>query len=206
MYRKGSNNGPSWGRKLGARKLLATAMVVSGLGAVAGLGTFAAFSATDTNDGNTITTGTIAIAEHTGTGVALYSLTDQGGSASSKCVRVTYTGTLTGTVRLYVASPANGDKYNLKVERSTGGTPITTPASDMNCTGFVAGSAPYDGLLSAFPTTYAAGVDGKATNNWTNGNTEDYKFTITPVDGGANTHTTDNDTGSHVFTWEAQNQ
>jgi hypothetical protein len=55
-------------RKAGGtlRKGILTALAVGGMGAVAGLGTFSAFSATTANSGNNISSGTVKIDQHTG--------------------------------------------------------------------------------------------------------------------------------------------
>lgn len=188
------------------RKLLLTLAV---LGVVAGLmtvGVFAAFTATTTNTNNKIDSGTVKIDQHTGA-TTLYSRTGQKpGDTYSACVRVTYSGSLAASVRLYVSSGiTNGTLYNLKVERGSG---ITTPAADMNCTGFAASSVAYDGQLGSFPTSYLApGTDGKAAAAaWATNDAVDYRFTITQNDDTtANAHTSVTGSGLHTFTWEARN-
>jgi hypothetical protein len=189
----------------GARKLLATCVVVGVAGGVVGLGAFSAFTATTTNTGNTISAGTVAIGQHSGS-TTLYSVSNGSpGAATTGCVRVTYTGSITASaVKLYVSSGVtNGDKYNLKVERGSG---LSSPGSDMNCTGYSASSTAYDGALGSFGTSYAAGVDGKASAaTWATNDAVDYRFTITVNDDSTpNAHTTSNSSGSHTFTWEAR--
>lgn len=188
------------------RKVLLTLGVV---GIVAGLsvfGVFAAFTATTANTGNQITSGTVKVDQHSGA-TTLYSVTNQKpGDATSACVRVNYTGSLAAAVKLYVSSGiTNGSDYNLKVERGSG---LTGPAADMNCSGFTASSVAYENAaLGSFATTYADGYDGKAAGAaWSNGDSVDYKFTITQNDDTtANAHTTAESSGSHTFTWEAHN-
>ena len=185
-----------------ARKLLLTALVVGVLVTVAGLGVFAAFTATTENPGNQIQSGTVAISDND-SGVALYNVTNaKPGDATSKCIRVSYTGSLASSVKLYVSSGiTNGTLYNLSVERGSGTTNFST------CAGFTASSTPHDAALGTFPTTYAAGVDGKAGGAaWNNGDTVDYRFTITQNDDSTpNAHTSAASSGSHTFTWEARN-
>jgi hypothetical protein len=187
------------------RKALLTALIVGGLGAVAGLGTFSAFTATTTNTGNAIASGTVKIDQHAGA-ATFYSLTNQGpGTSNAKCVRITYTGTLASSVKMYVSSGVtNGANYNLKIERGSG---LSGPAADMNCTGFTASSTAFDAGLDTLGTSYAAGVDGKAAAAaWAENDALDYRFTINVVDDSTpNAHVTSNSTGSHVFTWEARN-
>lgn len=179
-------------------------------------GTFAAFTATTANSGNAIASGTVKIDQHTGA-ATLYNVTNtKPGTATVKCVRVTYTGSLTADVKFYISNGAvaNGDKFNLTVERAvatSGG--LTTLDGTMSCAGFGTGTgastttAYATGLLSSFPSSYATGLAGKdAAATWANNDWVDYRFTIVPVDDStANARTTVFTSGTHTFTWEAQN-
>jgi hypothetical protein len=181
---------------------------------MAGVGVFmtsAAFTATTSNPGNVIEAGTVAIGDSdAGTG-NLYNALNQkpgaGNGPTAACIRVTYSGSLASAVKLYRAAVTNGDQFHLTVER--GGTTLTAPAANMNCGGFVAeGGAPaFADTLDQFPTTYGTGVNGKAAGAaWTTGQSVDYRFTVHPVDDSTpNAHTSAVDTGTHGFTWEAQN-
>jgi hypothetical protein len=187
------------------RKALLTLLAVGGLGGAAGLGTFSAFSATTTNSGNNISSGTVKIDQHTGA-TTLYSATNKGpGQTVQGCVRVTYSGSLTAsTVKLYASSGiTNGANYNLKVERGSG---LTTLDNTMSCAGFTASSTAFDNTLDQVPTSYGAGIDGKAAAaTWAQNDNIDYRFTISVIDDPtANAHTTANASGSHTFTWEAR--
>jgi hypothetical protein len=189
----------------GLKKALLTALAVGGLGAVAGIGTFSAFSATTTNSGNNISSGTVKIDQHTGA-TTLYSATNQGpGTTVQGCVRVTYSGTITASaVKLYVSSGiTNGANYNLEIDRGSG---LTTLDNTMSCAGFTQSSVAYNGALGSLGTTYAAGLDGKAAAaTWATNDSVDYRFIISVVDDPtANAHTTPNASGSHTFTWEAR--
>jgi hypothetical protein len=193
------------------RKLFITFAVVA---LMAGLGVFvtsAAFTATTVNSNNRIEAGSVALSDSdAGTGV-LYNATDQepgaGNGPTEACIRVTYSGSLGSTVKLYRSAVTNGSDFRLKVERaySGAGTRLTAPASDMNCTGFVAGSTVFDNTLDQLGTDYTTGSDAKGAA-WASGDTVDYKFTIYTVDDSTpNAHTSDHDSGVHSFTWEAQN-
>ena len=188
-----------------ARKLLLTMVVVGSVGSVAAYGTYSAFTATTTNSGNTITAGTVAVGQHAGS-TTLYSVTNQKpGDATAKCVRVSYTGSLTSAMKLYVSSGiTNGTRFNLKVERGSG---MTTLDGTMSCAGFTATSTAYDGALGSFATSYAAGLDAKASaGTWATNDAIDYRFTITQNDDPTpNAHTTALSSGAHTFTWEARN-
>ena len=189
----------------GLRKALLTALAVGGLGAVAGIGTFSAFSATTTNAGNNISSGTVKIDQHTGA-TTLYSATNKGpGQTVQGCVRVTYSGSITASaVKLYVSSGiTNGANYNLEIDRGSG---LTTLDNTMSCAGFTASSTAFNNTLDQVPTTYGTGIDGKtAAATWAQNDSIDYRFTISVVDDPtANAHTTANASGSHTFTWEAR--
>ena len=187
------------------RKLLLSLLVVGAVGSVAAWGVFAAFTATTTNTGNTITAGTVQIGQHAGA-TTLYSASNQGPGASTVgCVRVTYTGSLASSVKLYAsAAPSNGAGFNLQVERGSG---LTSPDNTMSCAGFSASSTAFNGTLDTFATTYAGGIDGKAAGAaWAQNDAVDYRFTITVVDDSTpNAHTSAIGTGAHSFTWEARN-
>ena len=194
------------GRKL---RIFLTVAVLALMACVAVFATSAAFTATTSNPGNVIQAGTVTIGDSDAGSGQLYSALNQkpgsGNGPVAACVRVTYSGSLASAVKLYRSAVTNGSQFQLKVER--GGTSLTAPASDMNCTGFAAASTAFDNTLDQFPTTYAAGLDGKAGGTaWTSGDSVDYKFTIYTVDDTTpNAHTSMLSTGSHSFTWEAQN-
>ena len=189
------------------RKIILTVAVLVVLVGLIAIGSFAAFTATTTNTGNNISAGTVAISQH-GTATTLYNVSGQKPNQSTaRCVRVTYSGSLLSSVKLYISSGAvsNGSLYNLQVERGSG---LTAPAADMNCTGFTQSSIAYGpSALGSFPTTYAAGIDGKSTGTaWNTNDFVDYRFTITQNDdAAANAHTSVTSSGPHSFTWEARN-
>lgn len=194
----------SQGRK---RRIFTTVAVLALMAGVAVFTTSAAFTATTTNPGNTIEAGTVSIGDSdAGTG-KLYDALAQGPGAgpAARCIRVSYSGSLASAVKLYRSAVTNGAQFNLTVER--GGNSLTSPGSDMNCTGFSAASTAFSDTLDQFPTTYAAGVDGKAGGAaWTSGQSVDYRFTVTVVDDSTpNAHTSAVDTGAHSYTWEARN-
>jgi hypothetical protein len=201
-----SNSNNSQGRK---RRIFITVAVLALMAGVAVFTTSAAFTATSSNPGNTIEAGTVSIGDSdAGTGTLYNALNQKPGSGNgptAACIRVTYSGSLASSVKLYRDAVANGSQFRLKVER--GGTSLTAPAADMNCTGFTAASTAFDNTLDQFPTTYAAGVDGKAAGAaWSSGQSVDYRFTIYTVDDTTpNAHTSAMNTGNHSFTWEAQN-
>jgi hypothetical protein len=188
-----------------ARKLLLTALVVGGLSAAVGLGTYSAFTATTANAGNNISSGTVKIDQHSGA-TTLYNVTNQKpGDTTAKCLRVTYSGSLTASaVKLYASAGITGTgQYNLQIERGSG---LSTLNGTMSCAGFSSTSTAYNGDLAALGSSYGTGVDGKAAAaTWATNDTVDYRFTISQNDDTtANAHTSVVTSGSHTFTWEAR--
>lgn len=198
-------NKETQGRK---RRIFITVAVLALMAGVAVFTTSAAFTATSSNPGNLIEAGTVAIGDSdAGTGQLYNALNQKPGSGNgptAACIRVTYSGSLASAVKLYRSAVTNGTNFRLLVERGSG---LTAPAANMNCTGFTSSSTAFDNTLDQFPATYAAGVDGKAAGAaWSSGQSVDYRFTIYTVDDSTpNAHTTAVDTGTHSFTWEAQN-
>ncbi len=174
------------------------------------MGVFGAFSATTTNAGNTITAGTVTIGDNS-SGAAMYSLTAaKPGDSVSKCIKVTYTGSLNADVHLYTPSAIGslGQYVDLTITPGTQVTP-TFP----NCTGFVAdsGGALYTGTLAAFGTaknSYANGVvdnPGTAATKWVANDSVVYQITAT-LQSAAPDAAQGLTTNAHTFTWEARNQ
>ncbi len=201
------NTHETQGRK---RRIFITVAVLALMAGVAVFTTSAAFTATTSNPGNQIEAGTVAIGDSdAGTGELYDALAQRPGAGNgpaAACIRVTYSGSLASSVKLYRSAVTNGDKFRLTVER--GGTTLSAPAADMNCTGFVAASTAFDNTLDQFADELRApAVDGKAGGAaWSSGQSVDYRFTVYPVDDSTpNAHTTAVDTGAHSFTWEAQN-
>jgi hypothetical protein len=190
-------------------KVLLTALCVGALGSFAAMGVFGAFSATTTNAGNTITAGTVAIADNDA-GAAMYSITNaKPGESVSKCIKVTYTGSIDADVHIYTSSTigALGQYVDLTITPGSQATP-TFPS----CTGFTAdsGGALYTGTLANFATTkntYANGVvdyPGSGTK-WAANEAVVYQVTAT-LQSSAPEGAQGATTGAHTFTWEARNQ
>lgn len=183
------------------RKLLLTTFVVGATSAVAGLGVFAAFTATTTNSGNSIASGTVTIADNDAD-QAMYAITNQGpGATTQRCIRVTYTGSLASTVRLFRSNTVtNGAAFNLQIERGSG-----LSGAFPSCTGFTPAATLYNGALDGIATNYATGVDARG-SAWNQNDAVDYRFTVTVVDDPTpNAHATVVSSSAHTFTWEARN-
>jgi hypothetical protein len=190
-------------------KVLLTALCVGALGSLAAMGVFGAFSATTTNAGNTITAGTVSIADNDA-GAAMYSISNaKPGESVSKCIKVTYTGSLDADVHIYTTSTIGALGQYVELTITPGSQ--TTP-SFPSCTGFVAdsGGALYSGTLANFATaksSYANGVvdyPGTGTK-WAANESVVYQVTAT-LQSSAPEAAQGATTGAHTFTWEARNQ
>jgi hypothetical protein len=146
---------------------------------------YAAFTAVVSNAGNSIASGTVAIGDNDGGAAMLDLSAATPGSSDTSCIRVTYTGSLGSSVRLYgTVTGGLASHLILTVTRGTDSAP-----SFDSCTNFTAdatdhiGAGPgviWTGLLSTFPSTWAGGVVDPAT--WTTSDAHSYRFVVSPVD------------------------
>jgi predicted ribosomally synthesized peptide with SipW-like signal peptide len=191
------------------KKVLATLVVVGAVGGLAALGTFSAFSSTTSNPGNEFQAGTVTLTDND-SGSAFYNnLAAKPGDSVTKCINVTYTGSLDSDVKLYVPETigALGPYVNLTITPGTQASP-----SYPSCTGFTpaSGGAIYSGTLSAFATAHSSWSNGLATypsgqTKWSTNNNVVYQVTaqVDPSTPGTAQGAT---TNSHSFTWQSQNQ
>lgn len=191
-------------------KLLLTVLCVGALGSLAAMGVFGAFSATTTNAGNQITAGTVVIGDNDA-GAAMYNVTNaKPGEAVTRCIKVTYTGSLDADVHVYTPSVIGslGQYVDLTITPGTQASP-TFPS----CTGFAAdsGGAIYTGTLQAFgagKNSYATGVvdyPGAVATKWVNNDSVVYQISAT-LQSAAPESAQGLTTGADTFTWEARNQ
>jgi Concanavalin A-like lectin/glucanases superfamily len=175
--------------------------------------TSAVFWVSTSNSGNSEGAGSVVLSDDDG-GAGIFSMSGSvPGDTQTKCVTVTYSGTLGAQVRLYASAGGTGlgAYMTAKITRGAFGTP---PGSG-SCTGFTADSVNYaslgagvlyNGALGSFPTTWAAGtVDPSTTTSptgevWTNGEQHAYQIQLTV----RNTYSGENLTASPTFTWEAR--
>ena len=190
-------------------KLLLSAIVVGLLGTIVGLGVFGAFRGTTQNSGNQLTSGTVSFTDNDA-GSALYMQSDvRPGESFSRCIKATYTGSLTATARLY----SQGTPGALAPYVDVVITPGTQPTSSFpTCTGFVAdtGGAIYTGTLQNFLTNRTSFANGIATapggtTTWANGSSVVYRVQAT-LQAAAPDSVQGASSGVHSFVWEAQSQ
>ena len=190
-----------------SRKLGLTALVLAAAIAAIGLGTYSAFSATTTNSGNNISSGTVVLGDNDVNG-AMYTVTNQKpGDSFQQCIKVDYTGSLASTVKLYTASAVGTLGPYIDLQIRTGSGSPTFPG----CSGFTPDGADlYSGTLANFASTYNSYNNGLldarpgAASSWTNGNSVVYRFTLT-LQASAPDAAQNLSTGSHAITWEARN-
>jgi hypothetical protein len=194
------------------RKNLAKGMLPLGILASAGMvwqSSYAAFSGTTANGGNTFTAGTVKLTD-SAAGTAMVSMGGlKPGSTGTSCIKLTYGGNLAAATKLYVAlgdlttttAPNNLAQYlTLRVDEGAG--------SDPACGDFVASSNDYNAASSTTQTlaTFAGTATSFANGvgSWApaaNGATKTYRFiwTVQDVNAAQGLNATVN------FTWEAQN-
>jgi hypothetical protein len=189
-----------------ARRIVLSALVLGAGGLAAGAGTFSAFSATAGNPGNEFSAGTVALADDDA-GAALVSLPANArpGDSSTRCINVSYTGTLPAQVRLYAnVSGGLADHLTVTITRGSQGAP-----SFPSCTGFAADGADYgygangivfQGKLSGLPASYASAI-ADPDGSWTNGEARSYRYAVTVDD----TPAAQGLSASATFRWEARN-
>lgn len=191
------------------RKILITIALVALVGAVVGAGTFSAFSSTTTNAGNTFAAGTVHLTDND-SGSAMYNVpAGAPGSSVTRCIVLTYGGTLPATVKLYTTSSLNAlaSQIDLTVEKGT-----SSGGTFPNCGTFNAEATVYNGTLGGFASSHSSYANGASAfpgsqTQWNQNDTLVYRFTLTlQDDNSANGGATPLTTGTHSFTWEAQNQ
>ena len=102
-------------------KLLASALVVGVLGTVAAGGVFGLFSATTQNAGNEISTGSVALSDNDN-GSAMFNVTNaKPGDSWTRCIKVTYGGSLPADVHLYLKEGSGplGQHLSMRMRQGT---------------------------------------------------------------------------------------
>jgi hypothetical protein len=182
-----------------ARKLLWSVLVIAALGGLAAFGAFSAFSDTTSNPNNSFAAGTVSIGNNATS--PLYSVSNgkPGTTSTNRCIKITYSGSLPATVKMYrsALSGTLGQYLDLTVTKGTG--------SQEDCSDFAAGASAYSGTLQAFAADWTSGLavtNAANSATWSNGDTVTYRFSAVIQDNNAAKGL---DTGSHSFTWEARN-
>jgi hypothetical protein len=183
------------------------------LGSLAALGIFGAFTATTSNAGNEIQSGNVTLGDNDA-GSALYFMSGAApGESVTKCIKVSYTGSLKSDVDLYTDDTTMGPLAQYVDLTITQGT--QSSSTFPSCTGFTVasttehpGGALFSGTLQAFSTAHNNDASGIETDpvseaaGWTAGSSLVYKFQVT-LDAAAPVTAESQTTGEHGFIWEA---
>jgi hypothetical protein len=190
-------------------KVVAAAIVVGliGSGTLVWQASSAAFTATTDNPGNNWTSGSVALTDNK-SGVALFNETNiVPGPSVSKCIEVTYNGTVNADVKLYASATTNalGQYLDFDVELGDG-TSCASPGTYTRVYGdadsVLAGdnSDTLKGLVDNH-TNWLTGIGGWSPTGA--GQTRPFRFTYTLADSSV---AAQNQSSTGVrFIWEAQN-
>lgn len=187
--------------------LLAVPLGLIGSGAMVWQASYAAFTAQTVNPANSWSSGSVALSDDD-SGAAMFTEGSvRPGSSGQRCITVTYNGSLTSNVRLFVAtggltgSAPLATALTLRVEEGTGSSFGANPA----CTGFTPTGGPlYDGTLNGFATTRTQHSNGVGTWAPTGATqTRVFRFSWTLPTSADNS--VQNLSTAATFTWEAQN-
>lgn len=201
-------------RRMGKGTVIAIGAIPVGLllsGVLVWQSSYAAFTAVADGGANSWSAGTVSLtgddgsdSSGMGTASALFSPTNlKPGSTGTKCVQVTYGGSLAAGVRVYLQplTPASiplADQLDMTIEEGTGGT-------FGSCAGFAPNATPmYSGTLTSLAasrTNFTTGYGAWAPT--AGGPTRAYRFTYTLKSTAPNT--VQGRSASATVTWEAQN-
>jgi hypothetical protein len=189
-----------------ARKTLWSVLLLVVIGGIAAFGAFSAFSDTTSNSGNTFATGSVTIGDNAAS--PLYSVSNgkPGTPSADHCIKITYSGSLGATVKVYRSAFSGGSTPNLSDYLDltvTKGTGSQEDCSDFTPAG--SGSSVYSGTLTSFATDWTSGIaltNGTGAGAWAQNDAVTYKFSAQVQDTNSATGLS---TGTHSFTWEARN-
>lgn len=190
----------------GRRSAILAAAVVLGLLASALLvwrQTEATHSAAAGNPGNSWATGNVAVSDNDAGGALFNASGLQPGATGTRCITVSYSGTVNSTIRLYAASVSGSTALANDLHLTISTSPVASAVSDPTCANAYTWTQAWTGSLTTLNsyTGYANPVPLSTT--WTTGSAQhrafriSYVFTPTTPVQGTSTSTT--------FTWGARN-
>jgi hypothetical protein len=189
------------GNTAGRRRVALVVATVLGMGSLAATGSWAAWTVTDANSGNTFTSSTVLLGDNQGgqggsavtSGTAMFNVTNlsPGSTSTTACIGVNLSGATPASLTLGAALGGAGQstlQTELTVNTATyntSGTVTVTPGSNTNngsCASYPAGGTNTTiGTQGATLQTWAAGgpysIASPVTNTW-------YKFTISGLPAG----------------------
>lgn len=192
-------------------KLLATAMALVAISSLAGASTWSAFNDLTDNPGNAFEAGTVSIGDDDSGAAMFNSLTNlKPGDSATRCLVVTYNGSLPASVRLHGTTGGTGlDAYlALKVTRgSKSGSFSGCGDFTADAATYLAGKPPgtiYDGTLAGYPDSWAGGIVDPVTGSpetWIANESHAYRFEVTVQ----NDTAAQGKSATQTFRFEAEN-
>jgi camelysin-like metallo-endopeptidase len=190
-----------------SQKLLLSTVVVGVLGSVVALGVFGLFSATTQNSGNEISSGTVVLGDNDA-GSSLFNITGaKPGDNWTRCIKVTYNGSLPAQVHLYLQNTTGplANYLNLTMTQGSQASP-TFP----NCNGFTPDAT---GVIFSGPIYSPASgnwemglpVTPAGSAAWKTGDSLAFKFSIT-LDPATPDTLQNASLGTSTIVWEARNE
>jgi len=192
--------GSAWSRRVALLALLLAA------GAFAWTTTHSSFTATTKNTSSSVTAGSVSLSDDDG-GSALFGVSGlTAGSSGTKCIVVTYGGSLAALVHVYATgyTQTSGLARFLDLTITQGSGSSFAGSGPTTCSGFTPGTTIYTGTLDSFATAAASYASGVGT--WAPtaaGQTITYRFTYTLDPRTPNAVASG--TAAASFTWEAHN-
>jgi hypothetical protein len=191
-----------------AKRMAILAAVIlgwTGSGAMVWHASYSAFSATTVNSANSLSAGSVAISDNDSNAVMFNATGLKPGDVVTKCILVTYSGSLASTVKLYIAAADTiggtglGSYLDMVVDEGTdSGNTFPTCNTITSVTNIYTG-----GTLANFAsakTSFATGVGTWAPSG--SGQTKTYRIAFTVQ----NNSSANGLTATTIkFTWEAQN-
>lgn len=204
-----------WPRRL--RRVVSIAIVpvtVLASGLVVWQSSYASFNASTVNPSNSWTAGNVALSDSQGgssagaTGTALWTSATglKPGSTDTKCITVTYNGSLAASVKLYIAASGLtgtlGTYLRLSIDQSPTGT--QSDCSDFGTATNIYNSGDSDDTKTLAAFAAASNDDANGVGTWAptaSGQTQTYRIKYTLLDNNAAMSAT----ATAAFTWEADN-
>ena len=201
MTKKAANVRPA--RRSRTGKLFGSLAAVALVGVVGFVGTRAAISDTTDNPGNQFNAGAIELVDNDA-GTYMYQVNNvQPGDSISRCIRVSYTGTLDSAVTLFMGTPIDslGPYIDMSVDVGT-----QASSSFPTCTGFASSANLYTGTLSDFQATHpdvatGLGYSPNGASPWTDGDSVVYRVTLTLQNAARGPG--EDFSGTHTYSWQA---
>jgi hypothetical protein len=190
-----------------SQKMLLSILVVGAMGSLVALGVFGLFSATTQNSGNEISSGTVVLGDNDA-GSSLFNVIGaKPGESWTRCIKVTYNGSLSAQVHLYMQNTTGSLAKYLNLVMTQG---AQTSSTFPSCTGFtpdatgVIFSGPaYSPVSGSWELGLPVTPAGKGA--WSPGESLVFKFVMTLDPETPDTQQSAS-LGTSTIVWEARNE